>query len=149
MLDYIDHMLRFRKEYYRSLDPVCRKWALTHNELGVVLFLTNHPSMDRASDIVSRRGIAKSHVSQSVAALEARGFLLRHPDDRDRRTVHLTLTDRAGELVTDAQNTQRAFFRELVSGLTAEDIANWNTILDKLVASIEQMEQTKERKEEL
>lgn len=143
MLDYIDHMLRFRKEYYRNLEPVCKRWNLTHNELDVVLFLTNHPEVDRASEIVSRRGIAKSHVSQSVAALEQRGFLLRRPDTKDRRTAHLELTDAAREMVDDAISTQRQCIQTLLSCLSPEDIANWNTIAKKLLTSIEQMEQNK------
>lgn len=143
MLDYIDHMLRFRKEYYRNLEPVCKRWNLTHNELDVVLFLTNHPEVDRASEIVSRRGIAKSHVSQSVAALEQRGFLLRRPDTKDRRTAHLELTDTAREMVDDAISTQRQCIQTLLSCLSPEDIANWNTIAKKLLTSIEQMEQNK------
>ncbi len=147
MLDCIDHMLRFRKEYYRNLEPVCKRWNLTRNELDVVLFLTNHPEVDRASEIVSRRGIAKSHVSQSVAALEQRGFLLRRPDARDRRTVHLELTDAARPMVEDAISTQRRCFQELVSCLTPEDLANWNTIAQKLLGAIERMEQNKIGKE--
>ncbi len=143
MLDYIDHMLRFRKEYYRQLEPVCKRWNLTHNELDVVLFLTNHPEVDRASEIVSRRGIAKSHVSQSVAALEQRGFVIGLPDAKDRRITHLKLTDLARPLVDDAVESQRCCFRKLLSCLTPEDIENWNTIVRKLLRSIEQMEQTK------
>ena len=144
MVDYIDHMLRFRKEYYRKLEPVCRKWALTHNELDVVLFLKNHPEVDRASDIVFRRGIAKSHVSQSVAALEGRGFLTRQTDARDRRAVHLRLTDSAAPMIADAVQAQQDFFHRLVCGLSDTDVANWNVIAEKLLASIEQMEQDRE-----
>ena len=142
MLDYVDHMQRFRKEYYRALEPVCRKWELTHNEADVVLFLRNHPGLDRASEIVARRGIAKSHVSQSVAALESRGFLRRTPDPADRRTEHLILTEAAAPMLAEAAAVQQTFFGALLGSLTPEDRENWNRIAAKLCAAIEQMEQS-------
>lgn len=142
MLEYIDHMQRFRKEYYRALEPVCRKWELTHNEADVVLFLRNHPGLDRASEIVARRGIAKSHVSQSVAALESRGFLCRTPDPADRRTEHLRLTEAAAPMADEAAAVQQAFFSALLDSLTPEDRENWTRIAAKLCAAIEQMEQS-------
>ena len=142
MLEYIDQMQRFRKEYYRMLEPICRKWELTHNEVDVVLFLHNHPGLDRASEIVARRGIAKSHVSQSVAALEQRGFLARRRDPSDRRTEHLELTAQAMPMVADASRTQQAFFSALLSRLTPEDLEHWNRITAKLCTAIEQMEQS-------
>ena len=142
MMDYIDHMQLFRKEYYRTLEPICRKWELTHNEVDVVLFLRNHPGLDRASEIVARRGIAKSHVSQSVAALERREFLRRLPDPKDRRTEHLVLTAAAEPMLSEAAAAQQSFFSALLSALSPEDRENWSTIAAKLCAAIEQMEQS-------
>ena len=142
MLDYMDHMLRFRKQYHRALEPCCKKWHLTQNELDVLLFLCNNPTLDRASDIVSRRGIAKSHVSQSVAALEARGLLCKLPDLHDRRTVHLHLQPAARELTEEITAAQRQFFRLLGQDLTPEDMENWSKIIQKLLAAIRRMEKS-------
>ena len=43
-------------------------------------------------DIADRLGIVKSAVTKTVDRLEARGWLSRQRDDRDRRTVYATLT---------------------------------------------------------
>ena len=57
---YFDAMSKAKKEYSRCLEPVCRDFGLTQNELAVLLFLRNNPCLDRAADIVSCRGIALS-----------------------------------------------------------------------------------------
>ena len=60
--NYFDTMARAQKGYARLLEPICKKWDLTRNELDVMLFLANNPDYDRAADIVTNRGLAKSHV---------------------------------------------------------------------------------------
>ena len=92
--NYFDTMARAQKGYARLLEPICKKWDLTRNELDVMLFLANNPDFDRAVDIVNHRGLAKSHVSMSVTNLESRGLLERISDPADRRTVHLKLTEK-------------------------------------------------------
>ena len=46
--NYFDTMARAQKGYARLLEPICKKWELTRNELDVMLFLANNPDYDRA-----------------------------------------------------------------------------------------------------
>ena len=68
-----DTVTRLRRLYAQAMDPVCRRFGLTANEMGVLLFLANNPQYTRAADIVNVRGIAKSHVSAAVSARGAAG----------------------------------------------------------------------------
>ena len=137
--EYFDAMLRAKKGYSRVMDPVCRQWDLTRNELDVMLFLANNPGFDRAADIVSRRGLAKSHVSLSVSNLEAKGLLARRIDPADRRTVHLELTQQALEIAAQGRDAQVQFFSSVYAGLTPEELESWQTIMLKLVGNIGKM----------
>lgn len=145
MLNYFDNALRGRKEYYRALEPVCRRWDLTRNELDIILFLANNPTLNRASDIVTRRGIAKSHVSQSVSQLESRGILEARQDPNDRRITRLSLTAGTAELAAQAQTAQRAFFRQILKGLTQEDVMLWHNLMEKVWSNLETMENSSAR----
>ena len=49
---FFETALRAQKSYSRLMEPVCKKWNLTHNELDVLLFLANNPERNRAADIV-------------------------------------------------------------------------------------------------
>lgn len=139
--DYFDNMLRAKKGYAKVLEPICRAWELTRNELDVLLFLANNPGYDRAADIVTRRGIAKSHVSLSVGNLESRGLLVRRIDAEDRRTVHLELTQAALEIAGAGRKAQTAFFSRIFAGLTREETEQWKSILEKVSHNIEQLEE--------
>ena len=120
--NYFDIMGRAQKGYARLMDPICKKWELTRNELDVLLFLANNPEFDRAVDIVNNRGLSKSHVSSSINSLESRGLLIRTEDPNDRRTVHLMLTDASREITAQGQMAQRRFFSYLHQGVTQEQI---------------------------
>ena len=120
--NYFDTMAKAQKGYGRLMDPICKKWDLTRNELDVLLFLANNPDFDRAVDIVNNRGMSKSHVSLSITNLERKGLLERLDDPDDRRTVHLRLLPQAEQITAAGQMAQRRFFSYLHQGVTQEQI---------------------------
>ena len=120
--NYFDIMAKAQKGYARLLDPICKKWDLTRNELDVMLFLYNNPEFDRAVDIVNNRGLSKSHVSLSISSLENKKLLTRQEDPSDRRTVHLQLTERGREIAETGRRSQKRFFSYLHQGVTQEQI---------------------------
>lgn len=135
-----DDLQKLQKAYGRLLEPVCRRWNLTRNELDVLLFLHNNPHLDRAADIVSCRGIAKSHVSASVASLERRSFLHRRTDSADRRTVHLSVTQAAQPVVDAGLAAQRSFGALLVAGLTPQQLEQGRQLTEAVRRNIEKLE---------
>ena len=137
---YFETVLRAQKSYGRLMEPVCRKWGMTRNELDVLLFLANNPSQNRAADIVRGRGISKGHVSLSLRGLEIRGLVIRREDEKDHRTVHLALTDEAGEITKDAQAAQREFISRLREGITPEESAVMQSVSRKLEDNLRRME---------
>lgn len=140
--NYFDMMATAKKSYSRILEPVCRKYGLTRNELDVLLFLHNNPDYDRAADIVSRRGLAKSHVSLSVSTLEEKGLLRRGTDANDRRTVHLLLTEPGSGIAEEARTQQQSYFARLHEGITEEEFAVWAGITEKVCRNIENLNKT-------
>ena len=108
----------------------------------MLLFLQNNPRLDRAADSVACRGMAKSHVSLSVASLEDRGFLLRRFEPADRRTSHLELTDQGRAIAGEGQRRQRLFFEELYAGITAEEFELLRSLTEKIMENIENFDKT-------
>lgn len=139
---YFDILSQSQKAYGKQLEPVCKKWDLTRSEVDVLLFLFNNPRYDRAADIVTRRGMAKSHVSMSVASLAERGLLDRLCSPADRRTVHLKLSAEGEGIAAEARQAQRQFFEMLYDGVSPEELALWDRITQKVFANIETINKT-------
>ena len=134
--NYFDAMGKAKKEYIRCLEPVCKRFRLTQNELTVLLFLHNNPGLDRAADIVSCRGIAKSHVSLAVTRLEAQGILTRRYDPADRRACHLVLTEKGTEIAETGAERQRQFFEALYVGISPEERELMRSVARKIMDNI-------------
>ena len=138
--NYFDTMARAQKGYARLLEPICKKWDLTRNELDVLLFLANNPEYDRAVDIVNHRGLSKSHVSMSVNNLESRGLVDRIADPLDRRTVHLKLTQKANEITEVGCRVQKQFMDYLHQGVTEEQLELMRMFAERVYENIQNIE---------
>ena len=141
-IDYFDSVHMVSKSYTKLMIPICEKWELTRNEVDVLLFLYNNPKYKRAADIVAHRGIAKSHVSLSVANLEKRGFLLRQFPPADRRTFHLVLTDQGLSVAQEARELQEQFLESLYAGVTETEFAVWQGIAEKIQKNIQELDKS-------
>ena len=142
---YFDAMSKAKKEYSRCLEPVCRDFGLTQNELAVLLFRRNNPSLDRAADIVSCRGIAKSHVSLAVSQLEARGILARRYDPSDHRACHLALTGKGMDIAEAGSQRQRQFFEALYVGISPEERELMRSVAQKIMNNISEFDRITEK----
>lgn len=142
---YFEAIQDVGKAYAHQLEPVCRQWKVTGNELTVLLFLANNPDYDRAADLVERRGMTKSHVSLSVGTLEHRGLLCRRREAGDRRQLHLQLTQAGWEIARCGQKAQKEFFAAAFQGITRQELESWYGILQKMWKNMQAMETDKEQ----
>lgn len=133
-------MLRAQKGYAKALEPICKKWELTRNELDILLFLFNNPELDRPTDIVKVRAMSKSHVSLSVGNLTQRGLLRRWEDPEDRRVVHLELIGDAREIGREAKTVQWNFFDKIYGSLSKEEFQQWGEITRKICKNIDELD---------
>ena len=137
--DYFAIVSKSRKAYAKFLEPVCKKWELTRNELDVMLFLNNNPEYNRASDIVLHRGMVKSHVSMSVASLEGQGLLERSFSETDRRTALLKLTSQGLRIAVEAAEVQGRFFQLLFNGISDKQFLEMARISQQIYENIQQI----------
>ncbi len=140
-MQFFDDLRKLQSRYCALLEPICRQYSLTRNELDILLFLHNNPLYDRAADIVAYRGIAKSHVSESVASLEARGWLRREIDGSDRRIIRLLPTDNASPAIDAGKLAQQSFSQLLTADLSAQERELLRHLLEKIQNTVKNMEE--------
>lgn len=101
---------------------VCEKYGLTRIEYDIVMFLHNNPQYKTAADIVKMRRLAKSHVSLGVSLLERKGIISKHCYEGNRKSVILTITDLAKNLIEDGENAQKSFARKIFEGFSENEM---------------------------
>jgi len=121
-----------KKTYENSFRDVINKTGLTQNEIDILLFLRNNPSMDTAKEISECRAISKSLVSKSVANLLSRGLINVVSDQSDRRIYRLKMTAEAAILVEELHQIQERFKQKITDDLTKEEIAVLSDLLGKI-----------------
>lgn len=136
-MDIMLENLYVSRELYSSLlHPVCTKYGLAPAELLVLLFLANNTEYDTAKDIVNKLKIAKSHVSISVRTLEERGYLRGNYEGRNRRTIHLQLSDTAASVISDVRNVQKKFGSILGHGFSEEELKHFQNYLQRATENV-------------
>ena len=121
------------KKAYDSLwDDISEKYKLTRAEIDVIGFLANNPNLDTARNVVEYRMIAKSHVSKAVEQLIERGFLMSSKDSKDRRQIHLMLTEAAKSVADDIIRRQIKFTEKMISGISEEERRIYIKIAEKI-----------------
>lgn len=107
-------------------------------EWRVIANLGRHPGIT-ANDVVERSAMDKVTVSRAVAALEAKGLLLRERDAGDKRKSRLTLSEKGQGVYAEIAPLALGFERELLTALTAEETAQLDRIIDKLNAKMDSL----------
>jgi len=95
-------------EYLERLDGLRRSWGRNQPELATMppvqfsalqyLAQCNHYS-DTPAAVTEFLGLTKGTVSQSLKALEKAEFICKQPDLKDKRSVHLLVTERGRVLL--------------------------------------------------
>jgi MarR family transcriptional regulator, transcriptional regulator for hemolysin len=81
-------------------------------------------------------GIQDATLTHHLNAMEASGLVTRSRDPGNRRVHVVEITPAGEELFTRLREAATAFDRQLRSGLTDEDIARFEGVLDRLHANV-------------
>ena len=122
MKNYFAHCVDVEELYENMVSPVCEKYELTYMEFTVLMFLTNNPQYDTATQIVKYRHLAKSHVSISIRSLQERGLILGEHKGGNHRTIHLSVADKARDIIAAGRVAQGKFCEIVFAGFSKEEI---------------------------
>jgi DNA-binding MarR family transcriptional regulator len=89
-----------------------------------------------ARDIGSHSRMHKTTVSRAVAALEKRRLVVRRANRADMREAFLALTDSGMAIYQEIVPMARAFSDSLCEGLSASELQQMNTLIDKLALRV-------------
>ncbi|CDX53353.1 Transcriptional regulator [Mesorhizobium plurifarium] len=113
---------------YRLADTVSREFSriykdrhgLTRPEWRTLSGIGQRGTMT-ATELGEQSAMHKTKVSRAVAELERRRWLIRTPDENDRRVEHLALTKAGLAAYREMVPLAKAFERELLGRLSADE----------------------------
>jgi DNA-binding MarR family transcriptional regulator len=123
----------------RHQEKVFERFGLNRGEVGVLSALRIAGPRNRLSPTKLFKGLMLSSagITSRLDRLEERGLVKRTRDAEDRRGVLVELTDEGARIVDEAVTANTAGERELIAGLSSEEIDTLTALLKKLVASLE------------
>lgn len=136
MKDFLFSTYEMKKAYQKNFYESSKKYQLTQNEIDVLLFLSNNPNYNRASDIIKYRCLTKSHVSLSIDALTKRSIIHKTVDAQDQRVIHLTINPTNQPMILELQKLQKQFMNQLVKNIDEEDLEIFKNIWGLMIQNI-------------
>lgn len=130
--DILLSIRQMMKLYDQHMEETRKHHQLSQLEITIISFLHNNPSCDTAKEISQMRMLPKGNVSQGVESLIQKSLLRRVTDARDRRRIHLSLTDCAQPIVAEIECAKERFHQQLFSGFTPEEIMRYAEMNERI-----------------
>ncbi|MBQ4598287.1 MAG: winged helix-turn-helix transcriptional regulator [Clostridia bacterium] len=92
--------------------------GFTMNETDVLLALLSADDNNTVKAISESSTISKGNISQAVESLKKKGYITTETSSEDRRSVTITLTDKAAPVVEKLQNAEEDYFNQFMVTLS-------------------------------
>lgn len=123
--------------YEKTFCATMKNYNMTQFEVDVLGFIHFYPDYDTAKQICEFRKLPKTNVSVAVDRLTKKGYLYGERDTKDRRIVHLRITDKANDAITSLENEYQQFLDKLFLGFTEKEKEIWLLLEKRICNNIE------------
>lgn len=121
-----------RKVHSNLLAKIASKYEINECEIMILVFLNETPEENMASDIVKHLMISKAHVSGLVNNLENQGYIIRENDYKDKKKIHLSITEKAKPIIKDVQKKKKEMKTKVFDGVTEKEAEVMKSVLNKI-----------------
>ena len=112
-----------------------KQFGLSIPEWRVIAILGRHPGLS-AVEVAEQTFLDKVAVSRAVSKLIKAGRIDRQFADADRRRSILNLSEKGREVHDGVAELALAFERELLEGLSDDEVASFNSVMDRLLEKV-------------
>lgn len=132
----IDALLQIMRTLRRHYDDCARDMGLTMARARVISELTRNDGISQ-TELANALDIETPTLKRQIDALEAGGFVARHPIESDARknAIFLTEQGRASQ-ITEFSRKLRS---DVLEGIAPEDLAHAREVLDRIADNIATM----------
>ncbi len=125
-----------------------KRYGLKKNEIEVLFFLGSCREMNTPSQVASMTQMTRGHVSQAIDTLLSRELITGEQDEKDRRSIHYFVTDKAKVIVKELEKSRDEMEVRLFEGVSAEERETLERLILKVSSNMEEImkEFAKEKK---
>jgi len=104
----------------------------TFRRLHFAIMGTLGENSTKISELAKMLSVTKPQMTFLVEQLVETGIVERHPDDKDRRVIHLVLSEKGRTLLKEMKQKVKNNIKTQLAGLTKDDLQEMAAALDTL-----------------
>lgn len=135
--NYLVSSSKLQRVYMQICTNAVKDYSFTSCEIAILLFLDNNKPLDTAKDITEYRGISKGLVCKNVDSLINKGYLSSKVDENDKRYIHLSITEKADDIIQKLRIARKSFFSQLFNNVSDDEIALLKSITSKMTKNFD------------
>lgn len=128
---------RVRKVYIEEFSRRFQEENFSPNEINIMIFLYNNPSIDTSSKLCVTLGVSKGLISRSIDSLLKKGYMKINIDEHDKRIQHLILTKKAEPIIKRIETIKDEMDEDILKDIPKEDIEIMQRTLLKIKENFE------------
>lgn len=132
LLNCLKYMTKFMKKQKPELPEHGKLKELTLEQFEVFVYICEHKKA-RMSDIAKEANVKLPTMTDIIEKLVKKGFVERHRDEQDRRTVWITIAKDIENIAKKAMKKHEAYLEKLLSVLTEEEKTKAIEIINKII----------------
>ncbi len=125
----VNYLSRLGKEHFRS---TLKAHGLYPGQEDILAFILEEDGI-KPQELANRLSVSLASVSVSLGRLEKAGFIIRKPDEHDKRTCHIYPSEIVEPVLRDIHTQLCGYENKLLAGLTEEEKNEFRRIADKLI----------------
>lgn len=141
MLRNVEHMLQafmyIRKIYVNEFNACFKEDNYSPNEIDILLFLHNNPSINTSMQLCVCLNVSKTLVSRSIDSLIKKQLLISKTDEEDKRIQRLSITENAQPFIMKIESLRNKINQEILKDITKEELIQMETTLNKIKLGFE------------
>jgi MarR family transcriptional regulator, transcriptional regulator for hemolysin len=134
---FAQHLGRVSRGWRARLDQRLRATGQTQARWSALLHLSRSGGGMTQRELADRLGIEGATIGRILDALEKQGLVERRPVEGDRRAYHIHLTAAAQPLLKEINRIAASLRRELLAGITAQDLRACIAVLRRVGERLE------------
>lgn len=138
-MDELERLSQGIIEFYEKISSwehaVVRDSGLSPAQMHAIEII-GHEQELRMKELAEKMGVTTGTLTVMVDRLERLGLVARRPHASDRRSYLVVLTDKGRRHFRQHQQLHIGLTREIVAGLSSEEVAAFSRILTTLLARV-------------